>query len=360
MRKLDRYLIREMLGPFLFGMGAFAVVLVGVFELYEALRMIMEQGLPVGPVLLSSLYLLPQTIVMTLPMSMIFATLMAFGGLSSHGEITALRAGGVGLWRMSGPALLLGLVISIVSFVLYGWLIPYSNNASDAVLTELGKGAVAKQKNLIVPIPDRDRPDRWVVADDLDLTTQTLHTVLIVEVPEGHWGTSYAADSAQWQGGNLWVLRGVKRIERTSSGPLTFEVDTITYDIGKSPWDLAHAKRALKNLTMKELALLGQTSLGPDTQQARDAREELQMRLAVPWAALGLALIGVPLGIRPQRTSTGVGLAISLGVILVYYPVFNMMRILGQQGALPPMLSDWIPNLLLYTIGLGLLINASR
>jgi lipopolysaccharide export system permease protein len=84
------------------------------------------------------------------------------------------------------------------------------------------------------------------------------------------------------------------------------------------------------------------------------------MRWAVPWAALGLALIGVPLGIRPQRTSTGVGLAISLGVILVYYPVFNMMRILGQQGALPPGLSDWIPNLLLYAIGLGLLINASR
>jgi lipopolysaccharide export system permease protein len=54
------------------------------------------------------------------------------------------------------------------------------------------------------------------------------------------------------------------------------------------------------------------------------------------------------------------GLGLSLGIILVYYIVIQLMRVLGQQGALPPALSDWIPNVLLYTIALGLLVNASR
>ena len=359
MCKLDRYLIREMLGPFLFGMGAFAVVLVGVFNLYEAMRMIMERGLPVGPVLLFSFYLLPQTIVMTLPMSVIFAVLMAFGGLSSHGEVTALRAGGVGLWRMSGPALLLGLAISIVSAFLYGWIIPYSNNASEAALAPYVSDSASKESHLLFKIPDKDHPQREVEADRFDPATETLYGVWIWEYRDGEAVTSYWAKTAQWKN-QTWVLRDVRQAQMTRSGPLTKDVDEITFDIGKSPAEIAKAKTRLPDLTMAELKRLGQPPPGGDTQQARDAREELQMRLAVPWAALGLALIGVPLGIRPQRTSTGVGLAISLGVILVYYPVFNMMRILGQQGALPPMLSDWIPNLLLYTIGLGLLINSSR
>jgi lipopolysaccharide export LptBFGC system permease protein LptF len=90
------------------------------------------------------------------------------------------------------------------------------------------------------------------------------------------------------------------------------------------------------------------------------AVEEWSFRIAVPWAALGLALIGLPLGIRPQRASTGVGLGISLAVILAYYIAMSAMRILGQQGNLPPVVADWLPNVLLYTTGIGLLINKSR
>ena len=359
MRKLDRYLIREMVGPFFFGMGAFAIVLVGVDVLYQALRMIMEQGLPAGPVLLSSLYRLPQTIVVTLPMSVVFATLMAFGGLSGHGEITALRAGGIGLYRMALPALGLGLTIAVGSFLLQGWLIPDCNNASDVVLAKLSKTGAGKQKNLIIPIPEADHPDRIVYAHDFDMVTQTLHKVLIVEIHKGQWGLAYSAESAQWRG-NTWVLHGVQRIEYTADGSLQVAVPDLSYDIGKSPWELAQARRSLQDMGMDELTRLGQAPPGGDTQQAREAREELQMRVALPWAAIGLALVGLPLGIRPQRTSTGMGLGLSLGIILVYYIIIQLMRVLGQQGALPPALSDWIPNLLLYTIALGLLVNASR
>jgi lipopolysaccharide export system permease protein len=226
-------------------------------------------------------------------------------------------------------------------------------------LANLGKGAAPKQKHLTMTIPNADDPQKIVYAHDFDTTTQTLHEVWIWELRDGHAVTSYAADSAQWQG-KTWVLRGVKRSENTPSGPLEESSDSLTYDIGKSPWDVAHSKPNLEDMSMKELALLGEGLPGRDMKQVMIAREERQMRLALPWAALGLALVGLPLGIRPQRTSTGVGLGLSLGIILLYYIIVQLMRILGQNGALPPMMSDWIPNVLLYTIGLGLLINASR
>jgi lipopolysaccharide export system permease protein len=347
-----------MLGPFLFGMGAFAVVLIGVDLLYHALRLILEDNLPVGAVLLATLYRLPQTIVMTLPMSVIFSTLMAFGTLSSQGEVIALRAGGIGLLRMAVPALGLGLAVSLVSLYLNGWLIPYANQASEQVLAGLRREAPTLGKPLIIPIPSKGPPDRVLWAHDLDPDTQTLHTVVIWEFRHGQPATSYAAASAQWQG-KTWVLRQVKRVQQTPSGPLTQDVRDFEYNLGMSPFELAASNKNLINMSTRELAVLGNSPAGHDTQLARDAREERQLRLAVPWASLGLALIGLPLGIRPQRTSTGVGLGISLAIILVYYIIISMMRILGQQEALPPALADWIPNLLLYTIGLGLLINAS-
>jgi lipopolysaccharide export system permease protein len=359
MRKLDRYLIREMLGPFLFGMGAFAVVLVGVDVLYQALEMILEEGLPAGPVLLAALYRLPQTMVMTLPMATVFSSLMAFGGLSSHGEITAMRAGGVGLYRMAAPALGLGLVVSLLSLWLNGWLIPHANQASNQVIAQLKQQDLTKQGSLIIRIPAKGPMQRWVAAESFDTATQTLHKVLIEEYREGVSQGFFAADSAQWQD-TTWVLRGARRSQVTPEGVFTVDIGVIRYDIGKSPWELAQVKRKPRDMSMEELRRLGHPPVEGDSQAARDAREEIAMRLAVPWAALGLALIGLPLGIRPQRTSTGIGLGLSLAIILAYYIVISMMRILGQQGALPPLVADWIPNLLLYTVGVGLLVNSSR
>ncbi len=359
MRKLDRYITREMFGPFLFGMGAFAIVLIGVDVLYNALQMILEQGLPAGPVLLAAFYRLPQTLVLTLPMATIFSSLMAFGGLSSYGEITAMRAGGIGLYRMAVPALLVGLVVSVGSFGLNGWLIPFANQASNRVLVGLQQEDLTKQQSLVIRIPTKGPLQRWVLAESFDSVTQTLHGVAIWEYRNGVPLASFAATSAQWQD-TTWVLKGAKRVQQTSSGPLTLDMGVIRYGIGKSPWELVQAKRRLEDMSMAELRALGDAATTQDSQPARNAREELALRLAVPWAALGLALIGLPLGIRPQRTSTGVGLGLSLAIILVYYIVISLMRILGQQGALPPHVADWIPNVLLYTIGLGLLLNSSR
>jgi lipopolysaccharide export system permease protein len=355
MRLVDRYLIREMAGPFLFGMGAFATVLVGVDLLYDALRMIFQLHLPPGPVLQAIFYRLPQTIVLTLPMATIFSTLMCFGNLSAHGEVAALRAGGIGLWRLAVPALLVGLVVSLSSLYLNGWLVPHANSASESLLAGLQKTARA-QRDLVLRIPDTDSPDRVLLAKAFDPQTGTLDTLIIWEFKQGKPDTTYAADSARWVG-DTWELRGVRYAR---PGGVTLTVPALRYRLGKAPWEIAQAKRRPREMTMAELRRLIGLAQTSDAQLAREAREELALRLSVPWAALGLVLVGLPLGLRPQRTSTGVGLGLSLAIILAYYIVLSLMRILGQQGALPPTLADWIPNLLLYTIGAGLLFNASR
>src|SRR5690606_1955482 len=83
-------------------------------------------------------------------------------------------------------------------------------------------------------------------------------------------------------------------------------------------------------------------------------------RLSVPFASLVFALIGVPLGLQPVRAVRSRGLAVSLGIILLYYLMLTAAETLGRQDRVPPALALWLPNLALGTLGLVLFYRAAR
>ena len=357
MHRLDRYLIREMAGPFLFGVGVFMLLVIGVDMLFETLKLIIQDQLPALPVVQAMVWRLPGIIVLTLPMALIFATLMGFGELSGHGEVTAMRAGGIGLYRIAAPTLVLGLTVSVVSLFLNGWAVPYANRASEDALASLRKHATTLQENLVVSLPPKGTPDLVFWARKFDPDRQTLSTVLVWKFHQGVPTETLVAQSAQWEG-ETWMLHQVQRL--TPDGRLLMQADRLAYQLGRSPWEISAERRKPRHMTMAELGEIINLPHPTNRELHLLALEEWNMRLAVPWAGLGLALIGLPLGIRPQRTSTGVGLGISLAIILAYYIAVSVMRILGQQGTLPPALADWVPNLLLYAVGIALLIEKTK
>ena len=344
-------------GDFHFICGVFALMVIGVDMLFETLKLIIQEHLPALTVLRAMAWRMPGILVLTLPMALIFATLMAFGELSGHGEVTAMRAGGIGLYRIAAPTLTLGLLISVVSFGLNGWAVPYANSASEDIMASMRNKSTLISENLWVTIPSKGPPDLAFYARKFDPDKRTLTGLLVIEFKQGLAAETLTADWADWVG-DTWVLHEVQR--RTPDNRLLMQAKQVKYQLGRSPWEIAAASRKPRWMTMAELGRIINEPQAGNLDLQRQALEEWSMRLAVPWAGLGLALIGLPLGIRPTRTSTGTGLGISLAVILAYYIAMSAMRILGQKGNLPPMVADWLPNVLLYTTGLGLLINKSR
>ena len=86
---------------------------------------------------------------------------------------------------------------------------------------------------------------------------------------------------------------------------------------------------------------------------------ELERKLAVPFAAVVLALIGAPLGIRKQRSTTGVGIGLSLLIIIIYYVGMSFMGVLGQNGQLEPQVAAWGANAGGLLVGLYLTLRSS-
>ena len=86
----------------------------------------------------------------------------------------------------------------------------------------------------------------------------------------------------------------------------------------------------------------------------------LNQRVALPFSCLVFGLFGIPLGLRPQRTNTSIGLGLSLVFILFYYVLMTLGRALGISGAVSPFLAAWLPNIIFGIIGVILFVRARR
>jgi lipopolysaccharide export system permease protein len=94
---MDGYIMREILMPFLFGVGAFSSIGISVGALFELIRRVTESGLSIGLAMQIFVLKLPEFIVLAFPMSTLLATMMAYSRLSADSELIALRGCGVSI-----------------------------------------------------------------------------------------------------------------------------------------------------------------------------------------------------------------------------------------------------------------------
>ncbi len=366
MKLLDRYLGRQFVGPFLVGVAAFVGILLGVGQIYEAVKLVLRENLPVGLVVQAFMLRIPMVVALTMPMATVFASLMSSGELSSHGEIVAMRAGGVSIWRLSAPAIIAGVCVSIVAFTIDEAVGPACNRRA----TQLTDNWLEEHANVSRPVtltlPSEGTPRLLLHCEELNVKRLEMTNVLIVELHGDDSPDTYFAPKAVWQR-DTWLLEGAVREWHTDKGYRKAFIGRTEYPIGKTPQELREG-RARKPEDMTLTQLLEETARikahpparGKDSQRPLRLLQHYHIRIATPWAAVCFAILGFPLGMRPQRTSTGVGFGLSLAIVFVYYIAFNVLRAFGEQGDISPLIAAWLPNLVVIGVGIGLMMESSR
>ncbi len=361
-RRLDRYVINEYLGPFVFGVGTFIVILLGVQLVPWMLRLLVRDGYPASIVLRTFALRLPSALAMTFPMATVFASLMSMSSLSSSGEVVALRAGGLSVPRLSASVLVAGFITSLAALGFNELLVPYSNHAAQHLISDYAPKSRPREY-FTFAIPAKGEPQRIVTARLFDPKRQRLEGLTVVEFKNGRFWQLFAAESAEWRG-ETWELRnGEHIVTRPDRSQFKQKFALITHEIGKSPLELADVDKDPIDMSMAELrrAISNQRLVSsPQSSEVLSLVMTMYLRWAVPWASLGFALIGIPLGLRPNRATTSIGLGLSLVIVFAYYVLFNTMNVAGSQGALPPLLAAWLPNIVLYGAGLGLFLSIRR
>ncbi len=367
--RLDRYILSEITGPLALGFLVYTFILLLNF-LFQSAEMIIRRGLPVSIVGRLLLYTLPNIIVLTIPMSLLFGILIAVGRLSSDSELIAMRSSGISLLTLYRPILLLSGFFTVVNTLLMVYTLPWGNHALQQLRLDIVTQTVSQQVEPRVFFEEWE--NKTVYVFDIDKRTHQWKGVFIAEsIPSTQDNQITVADTGDVrvdQHGERVVLslRNAIQHKVNLASPDRYEItkhkrlDLILDDqFGSAQRAKISVSKGLREMTLPELkAILDNPA---STQEQRNlARVEVHKKFSIPMACLVFGLFGLPLGFNNRRGGKASGFAISIGVILLYYVLLNNGEEAAHFGRIPAWLSMWTPNILLAAAGAFLLARRNR
>ncbi|MFM6191018.1 MAG: LptF/LptG family permease [Planktothrix sp.] len=371
---LDRYLIQEIIPPFVFGVGLFSSVALTVGTVFDLVRQVAESGMAVSIAVQIFLLKMPEFIVLAFPMAMILSALMVYGRLSSDSELIALRSCGISLYRLLIPTLIFSFLITGLTFGFNEVIVPAANyRASITYEQALNEGQLPIQEdNIFYPEYDKieiegtdkkiSRLVRLFYAEKFDRGQMLEVTILdrsqpdltqIISSKSANW--NFAQNTWDFFNGTIYI------VNPDGSYRNIVRFDHKQIQLSRTPLDLASQKRGFDEMNIAQAQdYLKLMKLSGDQQRIVKTKVRIQQKYALPFSCVVFALLGVALGSRPQSTSRATSFGISVMVIFGYYLLSFVTGALGQKEILTPFFAAWLPTFLGIGIASFLLVRASK
>lgn len=304
----------------------------------------------------------------TVPVAFLFGILVAFGRLSSDSEVTAMRACGLSVTGLLGPALLLGAAVAVLTAYLVVDVEPGSRRRLRTVLNDIAsRGALVE--------PGRfnrlDHLGNRLLLVQAQEDQSALEGVMIVDRSDPERPYMVFAERGRFvfdgekaeihlvlENGSMHFDPGGDQGERYRR--LSFE--RLDYGIDASGFVEDESRRRPREMSFGRLLEIldyfdvhGRAPEGMRYVKRVDYEVQVHRRIALPLAPIWFALIGVPLGIRRTRGARSYGVLVCVALVFSYYTLLSFGVFLADQGHLPVGPAVWIPNLAFAAIAVLLL-----
>lgn len=364
MKLVDRAILKEMTLAFVLGLMVFTFVLL-TNKILRLVELIVNKGVGLGTVLELFVYILPYSLVVTIPMSVLLAALITFTRMASEGEVLALKASGVSLLRLIRPAIVFGLVASGLTLLITIWILPFSNHAFKSLVFEMTRRqvSVGLQEGIfntlfegLILYVDRLEPEGNRLQGIFLVDARNPAERRVIVARDGQ----FTSDAEQLRLG-LTLNSGTIHLSASEMNGryrlLSFATYSLTLDVGRTLTEPMQRQVGEQELTLGELRQRS-AWLRAQGKNYHPPLVEFHKKLAIPVSCLVFTLLGVPLGSRIRRGGRGWSLAISVGCALGYYLLIVAGEGLGDRGLLPEVVAMWLPNLLAGVAGVALLLKA--
>jgi len=366
---LDRYVAKAYVGHFLLVLLAFYSIfmLAHFMDLFDDIQQNRVKGVVVAHYYT---YYAPAIIYLVLPVVSLVAPLVTFGILTRNNEVTAIKAGGISLYRTILPVVTLGALQSALLFMAGESLLPYTNKVAERDFNVI-KGRPPQSSSL--------NERRWILGsdqrvynyeylspgEDKQLRGAALYGLSVFDLDTTRWELRdrIFTRRATWtplgpDGEKLAGFYELERGWRRSFGPRgsfkafdaarTREIEPASYFMQENP----EAETMRYEELRAHIAWL--EARGLDTTRLR---VQLEHKLAFPLVCLVMTLIGVPFAFVVGRKGALYGIGISILIAIVYWGCIGIFEALGNNALLPALLAAWSPNLLFAVGGLYLLLT---
>jgi lipopolysaccharide export system permease protein len=359
MKILDRYLIRETAGPFLFGVVAFVLLFVSAKVLFQLTELITDLGLSLWTATELFVLWLPGFLVLTFPLATLVAMLIAFGRLSGDSELVAMHAGGVSFRRLVAPMMAAGLVISLGTLAMNEFVVVPANLRADEIITAATeRTGRAGQQRILIKDMNGDQTARIIYADRLNIGTGEMIRPFIVWFQNGKPAWVTLAERGKWEGSHWQFFNGTN-IPLTSAREIHASFRSLRAELPTSPEEIERSTRDPDKMTYRELTEHIRFLLRRH-QATAEWRLALQHRLSIPFACLVFALLAPPLGMRSHRGSSSLGMGVAILIGFAYYVVWNYLKVAAERGSFPPFWAAWLPNIVFAAVGIALILRVRR
>jgi LPS export ABC transporter permease LptF/LPS export ABC transporter permease LptG len=357
---IDLYLLWQFFYYFAVLLAGF-VVIFDAFTLFDLLAEIGRNHIPVLTVLNYFRYLVPLMVYQLAPLATLVATLVTLAVLAKNNEVIAFKASGISLYRLVLPLLLAGCLLAGGMFLLDDTFLPYANQRQDALRNEI-KGRPAQ--TYFQPA------QQWIFGEDskiyryelFDPDHQLFGGLNVFELDPKTFQVRrriYAARAIWEPTENAWILTGGWVRDFGNDGRVVryepFKATSLP-ELTEPPGYFRREVRQYYQMNWRQLGqyIASLRQAGFDT-----ARLSVQWhkKFAFPLIAAIIVFLGAPFAFLVGTRGAVGGLAMAVGIGVVYWATAALFEAMGSVGQLPPLLAGWAPDAIFGFLGLYFLLR---
>ena len=350
MKILDRYILGKFFNFLLFATVASIVIFVTV-DLIENLDKFIDASLGFEVIFRYYYLFLPFIIYLTLPVSVLLATLFTVGGLVTRNEMTAMQSAGYSLWRILGLLMVMAIPLSAAILVFGETVVPAANHEKKEIYrTQIRKSsspASSKQGRLYIQVGRNE----FLRMESYDPESKTASLVSFQTFKDNRIVSRMDALQLHFQGDG-WMLRKVYTREFNDSTAVGAKKDSLLRkDLGFAPQDLERVYVEPEELNYFDLASLVER-LKSSGIRAEKWMVDLAFKIASPFATVIIVLFGVPFAAFRRRGGLVLGFGLSLLVCFVFFGSTQVFKVLGYNETVNPYIAAWASNVIFGILGL--------
>jgi lipopolysaccharide export system permease protein len=354
MTRVDRYVLRQFIVTAAFALLAFIVIFVAI-DLMENLDEFLDRNATPAIIATYYFYFAPEIVKLMVPLSMLLSALFTTGRLSTLNELTALKAGGMSLYRFMAPVVLFALLVSGVSVWFNGWVVPAANHKKLQIarfyfqknIEFVSKNNIyiqdSETKILSIGLFDDTRNVAMRVSVQEFAAGDPTTLVERHDAAEMHWN---AADSS-------WTLqRGTERTFTASGETIRSFTAESMRGLHFSPDDIRKKQEKPDEMNYTDLGEF----IGNQQRAGQDVARWLvdyYGKIAFPFSNFIVVLFGIPFSSVKRKAGLGVEFGIAIGICFLYMIFLKISQAFGYNGDLDPLLTAWLANIIFLGAGLA-------
>jgi len=356
---IDDYVLRDFFVYLGMIVSTFLVLLL-VFTLFELLGDILRNQTSALVVLEYLVNVAPYLLYSVAPLIMLLAVLITFGLMNRSNEITAIKATGTSIYRIVTPVLFAAALLAAGLFFADQFYLPHTNKRQEALHNQIkGKPAQTYLR------PDR----RWIFGQHNDIyyyqffdpDRDQFANLTIFQIDPASFAITQRihAERAHWADSmNRWIYeQGWQRTLQGAAigGYHTFDVSTFP-ELSEAPSYFKKEVKQYSEMNYEELRRYIR-----DLQQSGfdvvRLRVQLNKKLSYPLITLIMAVLAVPFSLSAAKKGAITGVAVAVGIAVVYTVVSRLFEAMGDISQLPPALAAWSPDLIFALAGAYLILK---